>query len=506
MRDMRALNIAFFFSPFFISILLTWLTLSDPALSWLNYGVWLTMVLGAYVFASFFYAYLRTRRYESRYAGVASNLKVAAFVTSFNEDPSIVEETLISARSSLGSRGDVFLLDDSTDPKIAEELRKFCEANGITYVHRVNRKGFKAGAINEALRKYGEKYDLVAIFDADQRPRATFFDAVLPLFADPSIAFVQIPQYYSETEGSKIAMGAKHQQEPFLRVIMRGRSGTSAFSLGSGTVYRVSALRDVGYLDESSITEDVATSVKLHSAGWNSIYYDDFLIWYGEPPMDAAAYIQQQSRWAFGYFQLTGKLFRSKLKFAAFSDYASGLYYWLKEGPLTLIELIAPIIFLSLRRPFMTLDPLVYALAYFPYFAFSIGLFYLAMRGKGYGIKGYFLHQSIEYLAFTGITAASISYILRKKVPFKVTPKGRGRRSIRAVAPHILISILLAISIILGALWIIVANGSIRYAIAINIFWAAWPLPFLLYAIYFSLMVKPRPSRAEYVAPQSKAK
>ena len=96
--------------------------------------------------------------------------------------------------------------------------------------------------------------------------------------------------------------------------------------------------------------------------------------------------------------------------------------------------------------------------------------------------------------------------ILRKKVPFKVTPKGRGRRSIRAVAPHILISILLAISIILGALWIIMEKGSIRYAIAINIFWAAWPLPFLLYAIYFSLTVKPRPSRAEYVAPQSKAK
>ncbi|MFP3283505.1 MAG: glycosyltransferase [Nitrososphaeria archaeon] len=497
---MRALNIAFFISPFILAAALTWLTLADPLLAWLNYGVWLTMIIGVYSFVNFTSTAARARGYARSYVGAAPDLRVAAFVTAFNEDPSIVEGTLISVKSALGAKGDVFLLDDSTDPGVAGELRRFSEANGVVYLHREDRRGFKAGAINDALRKHGDRYDLVAIFDADQRPRAGFFDAALPLFSDPSVAFVQVPQNYTEI-ASPIAMGSKYQQEPFLRTMMRGRSGTSAFSLGSGTIFRIAALREVGLMDESSITEDAATSVRLHSRGWRSIYYDDFLVWYGEPPRDAAAYIQQQSRWALGYFQLMGGILRSDLHFTAFFDYVSGAFYWLKEGPLTLIEIIAPIIFLSLRQPFMKVDPVVYALAYFPYFALSIGIFYLVMRGKNYGLKGFFLHQSLEYLAFTGITAAFISYLLRRRVPFKVTPKGRGRRSLRSVMPHIIVAAALAVSIALGALWLMLVRGALEYAIAINIFWAAWPLPFLLSATWFALRVPRESGDSGYVAP-----
>ena len=497
---MRALNLAFFASPFAASAVLAWLTLANPALAWLNYLIWLTTVLGAYTFVNFASTAVRARGYARSYVGAAPELRVAAFVTSFNEDPSLVEGTLISVKSALGTGGDVFLLDDSTNPEVAGELRRFCEAKGIAYLHREDRRGFKAGAINDALRSLGDKYDLVAIFDADQRPRANFFDAALPFFRDPSVAFVQVPQNYTEI-ASPIAMGSKYQQEPFLRIMMRGRSGTSAFSLGSGTIFRIAALREVGLMDESSITEDAATSVRLHSRGWRSIYYDDFLVWYGEPPRDAAAYIQQQSRWALGYFQLMGNILRSDLGFTAFFDYVSGAFYWLKEGPLTLIEIIAPIIFLSLRQPFINVDPVVYALAYFPYFALSIGTFYLIMRGKNYGLKGFFLHQSLEYLAFTGITAAFISYLLRRRVPFKVTPKGRGRRSLRSVIPHIIVAAALAVSIALGALWLMSARGALEYAVAINIFWAAWPLPFLLSAIAFALRVPGEPGGSSYVAP-----
>ncbi len=134
-------------------------------------------------------------------------------------------------------------------------------------------------------------YDLMAIFDADQRPMPFLFNKVTPHFADEKVAFVQVPQYYSEIT-SGVSLGAFFQQLPFLRLVMRGRSkANSAFSLGSGTIYRVRALREIGGLDDSTITDDISTSIDLHSRGWRSVYIDKPLVWYGMPPKSIAGYL-----------------------------------------------------------------------------------------------------------------------------------------------------------------------------------------------------------------------
>ncbi|MGC8753230.1 MAG: glycosyltransferase family 2 protein [Fervidicoccaceae archaeon] len=483
---MRVLNILFFLSPFIIALFFTLFTMTSIYFVWLTYFIWLAMVVGAFVLANYISNYLRARKYSLKYVGEVKNFRIAAFVTSFNEDPEIVKETLLSVKSALRDRGDVFLLDDSTKKEIVEELRKFCETNKIIYVHRENRKGFKAGAINNALKLYGDKYDLVAIFDADQRPRSDYFDHVLPYFSNPKIAFVQIPQRYTETR-SEIARGSKFQQEPFLRILMKGRNRVSAFSLGSGTIFRINIVRDVGYFDENAITEDVEISVRIHAKGWNSIYHDEQLIWYGEPPLDASSYIQQQIRWAFGYFKITDKILKSDLNLIAFFDYISGFFYWLKEGILTFFELIAPVVFLLFKQGFIMMNPYTYILAYIPYMIIAFLIFAFSMRGSNYGIRGFLAHQANEYLAFFGITMAFISFLLGKNIPFKVTPKGKGIRSIKVLIPHIVIIFLLIVSLIEGVFWFLTSSISMeRGAIAVNIFWDIWHLVFLFLAIYFS--------------------
>ncbi|MDP8012431.1 MAG: glycosyltransferase family 2 protein [Thermoplasmata archaeon] len=68
-------------------------------------------------------------------------------------------------------------------------------------------------------------------------------------------------------------MGATFQQMPFNEIVMSGRDITgSAFLLGSGFIARVSALKDVNYFDESAVTEDLATSLELHSLGYKPFY------------------------------------------------------------------------------------------------------------------------------------------------------------------------------------------------------------------------------------------
>ena len=500
---MKIDKVLFFASPFLVAIILTWVTFTSLMFVWLNYAIWLSSVVGVYIFINYFTAFLRSRKYTPRLSGRIEGLKVAAFVTSYNEDPSIVKETLLSVKTALRGRGDVFLLDDSTNPRIAEELKKFCEENGIIYVHRENRKGFKAGAINNALRLYGDKYDLFAIFDADQKPRADFFEHVLPYFDDPRIAFVQVPQRYTELR-SQIAYGAKFQQEPFLRRIMRGRNLVSAFSLGSGTVFRVSAVKEAGYFDEDSITEDAEISVRIHSKGWKSAYHDEELIWSGEPPQDAASYVQQQNRWAFGYFKLSPKILGSELEFQAFFDYVSGFFYWLKEGILTFFEILAPIVFLLLRQPFIRMDPYLYLAAYIPYLILTIAVFVLSMKGFEYGIRGFLMHQANEYLAFLGITVAFISFLLGRKIPFKVTPKGKGMRNLRVVIPHLILELLLLASVISGTYWLFsTTNNSEAGAIIVNIFWACWHAFFLSLAIHSALKVSVEIEEKTYFVKQA---
>ncbi|MCY0849834.1 glycosyltransferase family 2 protein [Sulfuracidifex metallicus] len=495
---MPAFNWMLFSLPFIASAILTWLTLGVSYLFWLNFLVWLSTFTGVFIFINFM-SLSRGYDEEMNLTFEVANLRVASLVTSFNEDPEMVEATVFSVMEATRGRGDVYLLDDSTNTNISQELRNFCYTHNIIYVHREDRKGFKAGAINNVLRSL-RGYDVIAIFDADQRPKRNFFDDVLQYFSDPNVAMVQVPQVYSESP-TLIAKGSIYQQEPFLRLIMRGRNRRSAFSLGSGSVFRFNALRDVNFFDEESITEDAATTIRLYQRGYKVVYVDTPLIWYGEPPKDASAFISQQTRWALGYFQLLRKLLRSNLKVKVFFDFIAGFFYWLKEGPLALIELIAPLAFLLFGLPFIVLNPIIYILAYLPYIIISIILFFYAIREKNYGIKGFLYHQFVEYLEFFGITTAFLAWVLRRKVPFRVTPKGKGRVSLRVIIPHLSILILLIISIVKGILELSMGLGTLLvYSIYVNLFWASYQSFFLSGSIFLAVKTGGEEEKANYIS------
>ncbi|BBE42049.1 glycosyltransferase family 2 protein [Conexivisphaera calida] len=496
---MRIVNLLYASYPFALALAITYFTYTSLQTAWFAFLLWTSVTLGFAQFVALLIQRGRAAGYALPYTGRPLGLRVAAFVTSYNEEPEIVERTLLSVKAALGSRGDVYLLDDSTRPEISEELSRFCGRNGIIYMHRTDRRGFKAGAINDALRQVGDRYDLVAIFDADQRPTRQFFDVTLPFFEDPGIAFVQVPQYYEDTR-SLIGQGAKYQQEPFLRRIMRGRDQLSAFSLGSGTVYRIPVLREVGYLEEDTVTEDVATSVKIHERGYRSKYVDLPLIWYGAPPTYVGSYVTQQSRWALGAFQLIPALLRSDLNFRAFADYVAGLFYWLEVGPFTLVQIAAPVAFLF-GVMFLRMDPVIYVLAYVPYMAFTVLYFQRLMRGTNYGLRGFLLHQSLEYLEFPAVTASFFAWLLGRRVPFKVTPKGgRGRRSLRPLVYHEVILALLAASMIRGAAALPHAGYVQIWALGVNEFWAAWHFLFLAVGVYLSVLSMSEEEKS-YVGP-----
>lgn len=486
---MKLINITYFMLPFLISFVLMFLTYANIYLAWFTFFLWLSVIIGFFNFVNFLVMFLRSRSYRTNILGLPIKLKVAAFVTSYNEDPEIVEGTLRSVKAALRDLGDVFLLDDSTDEKISKELSDFCKNNGIYYFHRNHRRGFKAGAINDALKQIDDKYDLVAFFDADQRPTEDFFDEVIPYFADPKIAFVQVPQKYTELR-SQVAEGSRYQQSPFIHLIMQGRDYVSAFSLGSGTVIRISALKEVGYLDESSLTEDVATSISIHELGYKSKYVNKPLIWYGEPPNDINAYFIQQSRWSFGSFQITKKILKSNLSFTAFLDYLSGWFYWVEVGPLTVFQILAPVILILFGYPVVKINPILNSSIYIPFVIFTFSFYGFAMKGKEYGIKGFFYHQFLEYMEFYPVTLSFIAWILGRKIPFRVTPKGKKAKFNKQLAAPVIFLVLLYLTLTKGILILLhfnINSLSFKEAIIVNEGWAAFHTIFLTGGLYISI-------------------
>ena len=164
---------------------------------------------------------------------------------------------------------------------------------------RTNRKGYKAGAINEYLQEGTAKY--VAIFDADAVPAHNFLRDFVPILEEnPKLSFVQTPQHYANVDVSNVALAAARQQNVFYEYICEGKSySNAAFCCGTNFIARREALLDVGGMDDTTVTEDFATSINLHIKGWDSAYYNQVYA-YSLGPETLAAYFTQQQRWAFG--------------------------------------------------------------------------------------------------------------------------------------------------------------------------------------------------------------
>lgn len=479
---MKLINLLFFALPFTISAVLTYLFSVHNLLAILSYFVFLTSVIAVFMFIVFLKYYTISGNYTLSIINRYTEYKVAAVIPTYNEDAKLVQDTTFSVQLVAKRRGDVYILDDSTDENIKkgiEELTKF----GVHVLHRDTRRGYKAGAINDFLKLYGDRYDLIAIFDADQRPVNAFFNEVLKYFSDPEVAFIQVPQAYTELE-TGIAYGSYWQQLPFQRIIMRGRED-SIFSIGSGTVFRIKALVDVGGLDENTVTEDIATSIDLHARGYKSIYVDKLLIWYGQPPKDLKSYLTQQSRWSLGGFQLLPKLLKANLKIGQFRDYLTGWMYWFKEGPLTLVEILAPVFFLLLNMLFIKIDLSLYLVAYMPYFFSSLLVFFIAVK-EFYGYKGFIYHQTVELLSFSAVTASFIAWVLKRKKPFAVTSKKVGKVPLRVTFPHWITLLLLVISTIKGIhdLLTLSRTSQLWDATILNVFWAMYFIPFFIFGLF----------------------
>jgi cellulose synthase/poly-beta-1,6-N-acetylglucosamine synthase-like glycosyltransferase len=206
---------------------------------------------------------------------------------------------------------EIQVLDDSTDEtqRVARSCVERYQGLGlnIAYIHRNNREGFKAGALQEGLRCASGEY--IAIFDADFIPPSDFLRRTVPYFADTELAMVQTRwsyvnrNYSALTEVEAILLDGHFVIEHSSRF----RSGLFFNFNGTAGIWRRTAIDDAGGWQHDTLTEDTDLSYRAQLRGWHFLYLPQ-IDCPSELPVEMNAFKSQQARWAKGLMQTAKKI------------------------------------------------------------------------------------------------------------------------------------------------------------------------------------------------------
>lgn len=342
------------------------------------------------------YLYYRHARRAPRITKTFDDLpRVTVQLPIFNE--LYVTERLIDASCGIvypRDRLEIQVLDDSTDETREVARRKVEEwrARGVSveYIHRADRTGYKAGALNHGLKT--ARGEFVAIFDADFVPPPDFLARTIHFFTDGSVGCLQtrwghINRNYSLlTKLQSIFLDGHFMMEH----AARNRSGRFFNFSGTAGIWRKGAIESAGGWEHDTLTEDLDLSFRAQLKGWKFIFLPGVET-PAELPVEMNGFKSQQHRWVKGSMQTSKKLLwdvvRARLplhvKVEGVVHLMGNTAYLLT---LFLALLMFPVTYFRPKlemRTSLFLDLLVFAMA-----TFSVCLFYLTSQREIYGVRG----------------------------------------------------------------------------------------------------------------------
>jgi cellulose synthase/poly-beta-1,6-N-acetylglucosamine synthase-like glycosyltransferase len=297
-----------------------------------GYIIWtvcyLAVLLGlsAYGIHRYFiiYLFLKTRKSKTHPAGHFENLpKVTMQLPIFNEI--YVVERLLRSVSEIDYPRELLqiqVLDDSTDDtrqitaSCAEELRS--RGFDVQLIHRVDRTGFKAGALAVGLDQADGEF--LCILDADFVPQPELLKRTIHFFTDPKVGMIQTRWGHLNRGYSLLTRVQAMFLDGHLLLEQTARSRSGRFFNFNGTagVWRKSCIIEAGGWHYDTLTEDLDLSYRAQLAGWRFIFLPD-VVTPAELPVDMNGFKSQQHRWTKGSIQTCKKLlpriWRSRLPF-----------------------------------------------------------------------------------------------------------------------------------------------------------------------------------------------
>ncbi len=207
---------------------------------------------------------------------------------------------------------EIQVLDDSTDEttKVAEAVvAKYAEQGfDIHFIHRLDRTGFKAGALENG-NKFA-KGDLLAIFDADFVPKPDCLRKLVDFFTDPLVGCAQMRWSHINGRYNLLTKLQTIMLDGHFVVEQTTRNRTGGFFNFNGTagIWRRQAIETSGGWQHDTLTEDTDLSFRAQLMGWKFVYLLDEEA-PAEIPVEINAFKAQQRRWAKGVMQVGLKLY-----------------------------------------------------------------------------------------------------------------------------------------------------------------------------------------------------
>jgi exo-beta-1,3-glucanase (GH17 family)/cellulose synthase/poly-beta-1,6-N-acetylglucosamine synthase-like glycosyltransferase len=368
--------------------------------------------------------------------------KVSLHLPIHNEPPQMVIETIDSLAALDYPNLEILVIDNNTkDPAVWRPVEAHCATLGerVRFIHVENLKGFKAGALNLALRHTDPAAEVIGVIDSDYVVRPDWLSATVPYFDEPRVGVVQAPQDHRDGHVSPFKEMINWEYAGFFHLGMVLRNESNAIiQHGTMTLIRRSALEALGGWAEWCITEDAELGLRLMHEGYDTVYIKESF-GQGLTPDSFAGYRLQRFRWAYGAMQIMKRHIRwffpgdGKLTLGQKFHFLAGWLPWIGDG-LQLLFTFAALVWTAL-------------LAFWPaWFEFPLGVFVVpALVMVGFKIaETLWLYRAklgcsfrqrvgaaIAGMALThAVSKAVLTGLLTRRRPFMRTPKCEDKSAI----------------------------------------------------------------------------
>ncbi len=362
---------------------------------------------------------------------------VSIHIPAYSEPPEMLKETLNALAALDYPHFEVLLIDNNTtDPALWQPVRDHCHKLGsrFRFFHFDKLAGFKAGAMNVALRETNPAAEVVAVIDSDYIVERNWLRDLAPAFSDPELGIMQAPQDYRDGDQNLFKAMCHAEYRGFFQIGMVTRNERNAIiQHGTMTMIRKSVLTEVGGWSEWCITEDAELGLRVFEHGYKAQYVP---VSYGRGliPDNFLDFKKQRYRWAYGAMIIMRRHFKELMGFKPTHltrgqryHFIAGWLPWVSDGLSLIINMTA--LFWTVGMVVLPehFDPPLMMFALFPLALFAFKLVKLtflyqlrvranARQSLGAAIAGLALAHGISRAVITGFTNSSLGFFRTPKL------------------------------------------------------------------------------------------
>jgi len=366
------------------------------------------------------------------------NRRVALLYCTFND----LDESCLRLSGNQDYPASVFVLDDSTDPRVRATVDAISSDCGFSVIRRPARIGYKAGALNNWMRMHGAGFDYMVILDSDSQLPSDFVRNALRHAEHPENSDVSIFQGKVEISNRDTAFTRLLSLSPRLWYPSYEKLANRLdwmMCWGHNVMLRVAHVRQLGGWDPNQVSEDFALALNLRRQGRRAVLLP--VLTFEKCPPDFTAYTSRACRWAKGTLRCFSFLLTPKIPLStrfmlfitgwctlAFFGYLASMLLMVFGFPSSIEAFARMMADPSSRLAWLSANPAAAMLVLF-YFTFLIfGRVSIALRAKirvGEYLRQVCLGMSVNMCLMLPLVYHQLIAMTGRKFQFKVTPKTR---------------------------------------------------------------------------------